>query len=1190
MVSLQTGQKVKDVVMGVYNPREKRYRWINISAVPLFRSGEDKPFQVYTLFEDITERKQAKDALRKSEEQLLLAQQVAKIGTFELNIETGVNIWTPELETMYGLQPGEFGKTLKDWEQLVYADDRPKAMRLVEKAFQTNEPVEGEWRVIWPDGSIHWLTGRWQVLDDASGKPSRMIGMNIDITERKEAETKLEETLENLENLVKERTVELEKAYSKLKESEKGLAEAQRIAHIGNWDWNFISNEIHASHETYRILGYNPKELKPTYDILLNHVHPNDRDYVDDAIKQALKGKPLNIDFRIVSADSIESIVNEQAEIVLDEKNNPVQMRGTIQDITERKKAEDALRASEARYRSLYENSLDGILLTKPDGTVLSANPQACSLFGMTEDEIIKTGRDGIVVQDEKLAFALEDRDRTGRMKAKLTFRRKDGSTFVGEASSGLFADSDGISKSSLIIRDITERQQAEERIRDLANVVESSNDAIITRSIDGIITSWNKGAEQIYGYSAEEILGKNVTSLIPPSFNNETEALSEIIEKGEKVQHYETLRLRKDGTIINVSISVSPVFSTCGKITAISVIARDITKRKKAEEALHDSETRLRAYLDNSAIIAWMKDEKGRYTFMSSNCEKRFGVGFEDWHGKTDFDLWPREIAEKFCENDLAVLKSGKNIEIVEEVRNPDGSISFMWNNKFLFVDSLGKKYVGGLGVDITELKKAEEALRESEERFNLAAKAAQEGVWDWNLETDEVWYSPRYKEMLGYSEDEIEHHVNSWLRLLHPDDKERSLKIVDAVMRGERNYELEFRFRHKDGHYLNILSRGYPVRRESDGKIVRIVGTHFDLTDRKKAEEDLLKGKEQYQALFNSISEGFANCKAIYDEHGTLCDLLILDINPAGARISGSEREVQIGKTMREVGPDVEDYWFEAYQKVDQTGKSIQFESFGGMPGKWLNVRIDRIEKGQFAVVFRDITKEKEAKEALAKYEIARKKEIHHRIKNNLQIISALLELQAEKLKDKTNISNSEMLHAFKESQDRVLSMALIHEELYRGGETDKLNFSSYIGKLAENLILTYRVDNKDISLDMDMEENTFFDTDTAIPLGMIINELVSNSFKYAFQGRDKGEIKIRLLKDKNIESKNEAYVGNTYILSVSDNGIGIPENLDIENLDSLGLQLVTTLVDQIDGELELKRINGTEFTVKFPETEKE
>jgi PAS domain S-box-containing protein len=358
---------------------------------------------------------------------------------------------------------------------------------------------------------------------------------------------------------------------------------------------------------------------------------------------------------------------------------------------------------------------------------------------------------------------------------------------------------------------------------------------------------------------------------------------------------------------------------------------------------------------------------------------------------------------------------------------------------------------------------------LRESEERFNLAAKAAQEGVWDWNLETDEVWYSPRYKEMLGYSEDEIEHHVNSWLRLLHPDDKERSLKIVDAVMRGERNYELEFRLRHKDGHYLNILSRGYPVRRESDGKIVRIVGTHFDLTDRKKAEEDLLKGKEQYQALFNSISEGFANCKAIYDEHGTLCDLLILDINPAGARISGAEREVQIGKTMREVGPDVEDYWFEAYQKVDQTGKSIQFESFGGMPGKWLNVRIDRIEKGQFAVIFRDITEEKEAKEALAKYETARKKEIHHRIKNNLQIISALLELQAEKIKGETNVSNSELLNAFKESQDRIVSMAMIHEELYRSGKTDKLNFSSYIGKLAENLILTYRVGNKDISLDL-------------------------------------------------------------------------------------------------------------------------
>ena len=187
-------------------------------------------------------------------------------------------------------------------------------------------------------------------------------------------------------------------------------------------------------------------------------------------------------------------------------------------------------------------------------------------------------------------------------------------------------------------------------------------------------------------------------------------------------------------------------------------------------------------------------------------------------------------------------------------------------------------------------------------------------------------------------------------------------------------------------------------------------------------------------------------------------------------------------------------------------------------------------------------DITGLKKAEEALNNFEIARKKEIHHRIKNNLQVISSLLDLQAEQFSNRECISDSEVLRAFRESQDRVTSMALIHEELYRGGETDRLDFSSYIKELADNLFQTYRVGDKDIDLKIDLEEKTFFDIDIAIPLGIIINELVSNSFKYAFQGRDKGEIRIRL--------RREECNNTSFILTISDNGVGIPEDLDTEN----------------------------------------
>ena len=231
------------------------------------------------------------------------------------------------------------------------------------------------------------------------------------------------------------------------------------------------------------------------------------------------------------------------------------------------------------------------------------------------------------------------------------------------------------------------------------------------------------------------------------------------------------------------------------------------------------------------------------------------------------------------------------------------------------------------------------------------------------------------------------------------------------------------------------------------------------------------------------------------------------------------------------------------------------------------------------------------KKVEEVLANIEIARKKEIHHRIKNNLQVISSLLDLQAEKFNNREDIKDSEVIEAFRESQDRVISMALIHEELYKGGKLEELDFSPYLEKLTQNLFQTYRFGNTDISLNMDLEENLFFDMDTAIPLGMIVNELVSNSLKHAFSGRDKGEIQIKFCREKTREcinrkeeSKNEGCKSSSFILTVLDDGIGILESLDLENPDSLGIQLVTTLVDQLDGKLDLKRNEGTEFTILF------
>ncbi|MGZ7120109.1 MAG: histidine kinase dimerization/phosphoacceptor domain -containing protein [Methanobacterium sp.] len=193
---------------------------------------------------------------------------------------------------------------------------------------------------------------------------------------------------------------------------------------------------------------------------------------------------------------------------------------------------------------------------------------------------------------------------------------------------------------------------------------------------------------------------------------------------------------------------------------------------------------------------------------------------------------------------------------------------------------------------------------------------------------------------------------------------------------------------------------------------------------------------------------------------------------------------------------------------------------------------------------------------------------KETHHRVKNNLMVISSLLSLQARYIKDQ------ETQEIFKDSQNRARSMAIIHEKLYQTTDLKKIDFGEYIQKLSLELFRTYSDKSKDIDLDLDVEDHQL-DVNTSIPLGLIVNELISNSIKHAFLNGGSGQIRVKFLKE-----------GSKYIFEVSDNGIGLPDEFNLEEVDTLGLSLVVSLVDQIRGELEYDGHDGTRFTIIFKE----
>jgi two-component sensor histidine kinase/PAS domain-containing protein len=388
------------------------------------------------------------------------------------------------------------------------------------------------------------------------------------------------------------------------------------------------------------------------------------------------------------------------------------------------------------------------------------------------------------------------------------------------------------------------------------------------------------------------------------------------------------------------------------------------------------------------------------------------------------------------------------------------------------------------------------------------------------------------------------------------------------------------------------------------------KIAGIFEDITERKVAEDVL---KKAHYTLEEKIKERTSELEKAYEslkeskkslaEAQEMAHIGNWEWDIATDKAYWSEEMYRIFKrdpqklapSLKEyygyIHPDDLDYYYKATdntRKVSTSGFDFRIVLANGeertlhMKSEFIynNENIPIRTKG----IVQDITERKKVEDALIITEIIRKQEIHHRIKNNLQVISSLLDLQAEKFKGKKIIEESQVLEAFKDSQDRVISMALIHEELHKGGKIDTLNFSHYVEELADSLLLSYRISNNDIILDTDVEEDIFFDMDTSVPLGIIINELVSNSLKHAFPDRDNGEIQIKLQKENSGESEIEGNKSTNYVMSVADNGIGIPEDLEIEDLDSLGLQLVTTLVEQLDGELELKRNRGTEFIVRF------
>ncbi|MFY9199365.1 MAG: PAS domain S-box protein, partial [Methanosarcina flavescens] len=760
------------------------------------------------------------------------------------------------------------------------------------------------------------------------------------------------------------------------------------------------------------------------------------------------------------------------------------------------------------------------------------------------------------------------------------------------------------------LLHEIIERRKIEKSLTNNLKFLETLLDTIPApvyyKDNDGRYLGCNNIlARQVLGLEKEEIIGKNFAE----AHNKSPAGISleiheddlELLQKGgSDVSEKEIMCA--DG--IKRDFLASRVTFLDEEKNARNMVAvlLDITELRKTENKLQNNVRFLETLLDSIPSPVFQRDLNEIYI----NCNESFarqimglpkaeviGGSFREFQKRV-----PKELAEIYHKHDRSLLEKGGSNYYETKVLCADGIERDFLFHKATYQDSSGDVAgVVGVMLDITERKEAEETFRRSEERYRIATEQTGQIVYDYNTKTQEVDWAGAIPELTGYSFEEFQKiNPEMWLEHIHPDDLGEIIEKVRVFFeKGERLRE-EFRFRRKDGNYIYVEDRRVLLR-DAEGNPYRVLGVMKDITEIKLASKKMKESEERYRSFMK-------NFRGIAFQGN-------LDFTPI--MIDGSVEEITEYRGEDFMSGKVN--WLQIVLPEDRQNLINNNERLIKYPLlvieheyrirhrdgniKWVREIIQNVSDftGKRRILqgaVYDITGQKEAEESLKKVEEIRKKEIHHRIKNNLQVISSLLELQAERFDEK------EVLEAFRESQNRVATMAIIHEELYRSKNSETLDFSEYLQKLTSDLFHSYIVRKGDIRMELDIEE-IFLGMDTAVPLGIIINELVSNSLKHAFPQGRKGEIRIKLCRveengenksisnsTNNIGAKSSVDKSNQYSLVVSDNGLGFPEKLDFRNTGSLGLQLVNILVEQLEGTIELQNGAGTTFKILFKEND--
>jgi PAS domain S-box-containing protein len=405
--------------------------------------------------------------------------------------------------------------------------------------------------------------------------------------------------------------IDSKRAAEALRENESRLRLATTAGKVGVWDWDIAADRVSWTDSLYQIHGVSKDDFAGTVEAFSNLVHPDDRERVQAAIEESLRtGAPYQTEMRTVRPDG-EVVWIYTSATVLREDEKPVRMLGATVDISDIKRTEHALSESEKELTEFFENAGEAIHWVGPDGTILRANKAELNMLGYAAEEYI--GRNIAEFHiDQANIDDIMTRLRGGEVLTNWASQMiaKNGSVRDVLINSSVYFKNGEFIHTRCFTRDVTNQIRTEKDLRHMAAIVETTDDAVISKDLNGIITSWNPAAESLYGYKAEEAIGRPVTILIPPERPDEEPAILERLRRGQRIDHYETIRIAKDGRRLHVSLTVSPIRNAQGKIIGASKIARDITLQKQHLDEIARLLVAERAARQDAEVASRTKDE----------------------------------------------------------------------------------------------------------------------------------------------------------------------------------------------------------------------------------------------------------------------------------------------------------------------------------------------------------------------------------------------------------------------------------------------------------------------------------------------------------------------------------------------------------------------------------------------------